>query len=90
MDAALLARLEALLARIEPLLPPPAVPADWGALAYRWCRRDYLGGARGRLEPVTRIARIEAADLQHIERQKQALLANTAQFVRGLAPASRR
>lgn len=87
MDAALLARLDALLAllqRFEPLLPPPTLPTDWSALAYRWCRREYLGGARGRLEPVSRIARIEAGDLQHIERQKQALLANTAQFVRGL------
>ena len=92
MDAALLARLDALLAllqRFEPLLPPPTLPTDWSALAYRWCRRDYLGGARGRLEPVSRIARIEAGDLQHIERQKQALLANTAQFVRGLPPTTR-
>ena len=84
MDPALLARLDALLARLEPLLPPPAAPSDWRALAYRWRTRDYLGGPRGRLEPVEHVARIEASDLQHVERQKQALLANTAQFVRGL------
>jgi hypothetical protein len=84
MDAGLLARIEALMARLEPLLPPPVDPADWSALAYRWRTRDYVGGPRGRLEPVTRVARIEATDLQHVERQKEALLANTAQFVRGL------
>jgi uncharacterized protein len=84
MDAALLARLDALLARLDPLLPPPVAPADWSAIAYRWRTRDYLGGSRGCLEPVARVARIEAADLQHVERQKAALLANTAQFVQGL------
>ena len=84
MGPDLLARLDALLARLEPVLPPPVAPADWSALAYRWRTRDYLGGPRGRLEPVTRVARIEAADLQHVDRQKQALLANTEQFVRGL------
>jgi uncharacterized protein len=84
MNDALLARLDALLARLDPLLPPPAAPADWSAIAYRWRTRDYLGGPRGRLEPVARVARIEASDLQHVERQKAALLANTAQFVRGL------
>jgi len=84
MDDALLARLEALLARIEPLLPPPAHPADWSALAYRWRTRSTLGALRGWLEPVMRLARIEPSDLQHVEVQKRALLANTLQFVLGL------
>jgi hypothetical protein len=84
MDASLQARLTSLLDRLEQVLPPPAEPGDWRALAYRWRTREYLGGARGRLEPVRRVARIEAADLQHVDRQKQALLANTEQFVRGL------
>ena len=84
MDAALLARIESLLARLEPLLPPPPVPADWSAPAYRWRTRSYLGAERGRLEPVARLARTEAADLRHIDRQRDALLANTEQFVSGL------
>jgi predicted AAA+ superfamily ATPase len=84
MDAALLARIESLLARLEPLLPPPPEPSDWSAPAYRWRLRSYLGAQRGRLEPVARLARIDAADLRHIERQKEALLANTEQFVCGL------
>ena len=78
------ARLEALLARLEPVLPPPATPADWSAVAYRWRTRDYLGGRRGRLEAVTRVARIMPTDLQHVDAQKQALLSNTEQFVRAL------
>jgi uncharacterized protein len=81
---AIATRLEALLARLEPVLPPAAAPKDWSALAYRWRTRDYLGGPRGRLEPVTRVARIVPADLQHVDRQKQALLSNTEQFVRSL------
>jgi hypothetical protein len=84
MDASLQARLASLLAQLERVLPPPAAPADWSALAYRWRTREYLGGARGRLEPVMRVAQIEASDLRHVERQKVALLANTEQFVRGL------
>jgi uncharacterized protein len=81
---AIATRLEALLTRLEPVLPPAAAPKDWSALAYRWRTRDYLGGPRGRLEPVTRVARIMPADLQHVDRQKQALLSNTEQFVRSL------
>jgi hypothetical protein len=81
--AALAARLQALLDRVEPLLPP-AGPTDWTAPAFRWRKRAWLGVERGRLEPVHRVAAIDAADLQHVESQKAAILRNTAQFVRGL------
>jgi len=84
LDRELLARLDALLARLDPLLPPASAPSQWCALAYRWRTREYLGGSRGRLEPVSRVARIDASDLQHVDTQKRALLSNTAQFVRGL------
>ena len=75
-------RLKDLLARLEPLLPPRR-ETDWSAPAFRWRRRQYLGVSLGHLEPVHRIARIEAADLQHVEPQKQAILRNTEQFVTG-------
>jgi predicted AAA+ superfamily ATPase len=78
-----IARLDALLARLEPLLPP-AAEVDWSAPAYRWRKRRYLGVEIGRLEAVHRIARIEADDLRHIDGQKAAILRNTEQFVRGL------
>ncbi|MCS6944293.1 MAG: ATP-binding protein [Sutterellaceae bacterium] len=79
----LLKPLQSLLARLEPLLPP-AEEIDWSAPAYRWRKRRYLGVELGRLEPVHRVARIALEDLHHIEAQKQALLRNTEQFVRGL------
>jgi predicted AAA+ superfamily ATPase len=83
MDDPLLRRLEALLARLEPLLPPPA-DVDWSAQAFRWRTRQLLGARFGALEAVRRIARIDPADLRHIDDQKDAVLRNTEQFVRGL------
>jgi hypothetical protein len=82
-DPDLSARLRDLLDRIEPLLPPRA-GVDWSAPAFRWRRRPFLGMVAGRLEAVHRVAVIDPADLQHVERQKQAILGNTRQFVRGL------
>jgi predicted AAA+ superfamily ATPase len=76
-------RLEELLQRLEPLLPPADGP-DWNALAFQWRRRSYLGVTIGRLEPVLRIAAIQPDDLKHVEAQKQAVMRNTEQFVRGL------
>ena len=76
-------RLEDLLQRLEPLLPPAEGP-DWNALAFQWRRRSYLGVAIGQLEAVHQIAAIRPEDLRHVESQKQAILRNTEQFVRGL------
>ena len=70
----LVTRLEALVARAEALLPAPAAPPDWSALAYRW---------RGRLEPVRHPHQIRLADLQGVEAQKAAIERNTRQFVAG-------
>jgi predicted AAA+ superfamily ATPase len=75
-------RIEDLLARLEPLLPPRR-EVDWSAPAFRWRRRQYLGVSLGHLEAVQRIARIDADDLQHIGPQKDAILRNTEQFVAG-------
>ncbi len=76
-------RLEELLQRLEPLLPPADAP-DWNALAFQWRRRSYLGVAIGRLEPVRHIATITPEDLKHVEAQKRAIMRNTEQFVRSL------
>jgi predicted AAA+ superfamily ATPase len=70
----LLARLESLVARAETLLPAPAAPPDWKALAFRW---------RGRLEPVRHPHKIRLIDLQGIDQQKTAIERNTRQFVAG-------
>jgi hypothetical protein len=79
---ALVARAEALLGRLEQLLPRPAAEPDWQAsTAFRWRKR----GGRGALEPVRQVATIRLDALVEVEPQKQRLLRNTGQFVAGHA-----
>ncbi|MCU0764660.1 MAG: ATP-binding protein [Burkholderiaceae bacterium] len=82
-NAEVVAALHALLARLEPVLPPH-LEVDWTAPAFRWRQRQCLGGAFGHLEAVRRVARIAPEDLQHVDEQRAAILRNTEQFVRGL------
>ncbi len=78
---ALLSRAEALLARLEPLLPPAPVAIDWATtLACRWRRTAWQGW----LEPVSAPACTPWERLRHIDAQKAALDRNTRQFVLGL------
>jgi predicted AAA+ superfamily ATPase len=63
---------------------PPEPPTDWSAQAYQWRKRRALGTEHAALVAVHRVARIEAGDLLGVERQKEALLRNTEQFVRAL------
>jgi uncharacterized protein len=77
----LIDRAEALLERLERLLPPAAAAPDWAAsVAFRWRRRGSHGGE---LQPVRHVATIRMADLKEIEPQKERLVRNTAQFVAG-------
>ena len=77
----LLVRAEALLARLEPLLPAQAVAPDWQAsTAFRWrVSRD----GRGRLQGVVHASHISLADLHHVDVQKEQIDQNTRQFVAG-------
>jgi predicted AAA+ superfamily ATPase len=76
----LIGRAEALLGRLEAVLPHPATAPDWDAsVAFRYRRR----GAVGVLEPVRQVATIRLDDLQEVEPQKERLVRNTAQFVAG-------
>jgi predicted AAA+ superfamily ATPase len=77
----LLQRAEAVLARLEPLLPSPVVPVDWhGSHAFRWrVPRD----GRGYLQPVRLVSEIRFDDLHNISQQKEAIEQNTHQFVTG-------
>ena len=81
----LLQRAEALLVRLERLLPQPAAEPDWQAsIAFRWRRRATLiGGMHGELVPVRHVATSRLADLKEVEPQKERLVRNTAQFVAG-------
>jgi uncharacterized protein len=78
-----LGKAEALLARLESLLPQTSPVPDWNAgAAFRWRKQ---GGKDGRayLQPVAHIARISLSDLHNIEPQKQQIEQNTRQFVQG-------
>jgi len=80
----LLAHAEALLARLENVLPPAPAAPDWGAsIAFRYRRRANLGQSAGVLQPVRHVATIRLSDLKEVEPQKERLLRNTEQFVAG-------
>ena len=75
-----LKRAEALLARVEAILPPAALAPDWqSSTAFRWRKRNSVGF----LQAVPRPAQIAFEDLQHIVRQKAQIEQNTRQFVDG-------
>jgi uncharacterized protein len=75
----LIARAEALVGRLERLLPEPPAPVDWGAAAFRWRTRS----GRGWLQAVHEPHRIDPADLLCLERQKGEIERNTHQFLAG-------
>ena len=73
-----LTRAEALLARVEAVLPPAAPALDWNAsVAFRWRKRQ----GSGFLQPVTAVASISLDDLCNVDRQKALIEQNTRQFV---------
>ncbi|ALV05772.1 hypothetical protein DES44_4329 [Roseateles depolymerans] len=77
---ALLQRADALLSRLEAVLPQPLTAPDWSAaVAFRYRKR----GASARLEPVRHLSSIQLTDLKEVEPQKERLLRNTRQFVAG-------
>ena len=78
----LVQRAEALMARIEQVLPQPMAEPDWSAsVAFRYRKRN---NGRGGLEPVRHVAQLGLADLQEIDGQKEKIQRNTEQFVKGL------
>ena len=79
--ASLLGRAESVLARLEQLLPAPALTVDWKAsIAFRWRRK----GERAALEPINHVHHIDLRDLHGIDEQKSQVEQNTRQFVAGL------
>ena len=80
--ARLIERAEALLGRLEAVLPHPLTAPDWAAsIAFRYRKR----GGSGVIEPVRHVAPIRLDALVEVEPQKERLLRNTQQFVAGLS-----
>lgn len=78
---AFLQRADALLSRLEPLLPAPREAVDWcNSLAARWHRE----GQGGYLQPLKVELSLRLDDLIGIDRQRDLLAANTRQFVAGM------
>ena len=76
----LITRAEALLARLEAVLPHPLAAPDWSAAtAFRYRRR----AGSGVIEPVRHVASIRLDALVEVDPQKERLLRNTAQFLAG-------
>jgi uncharacterized protein len=76
----LIERADALLARLETVLPRHAPATDWAAsTAFRYRKRSNVGC----IEPVKHVATIRLAELKEVDRQRDRLLANTQQFVAG-------
>jgi len=75
----ILARTEALIDRVEAVLPRAPAHPDWdAAVAFRWRRH---GGGGGHLQPVVHPHRVLLEDLQGVDRQKHEIVRNTLQFI---------
>lgn len=78
---AFLERADAVLARIEPLLPAPRSAIDWTqCLAARWQRE----GRSGFLLPLEVSLDMRLTDLIGVDKQLEQLGRNTRQFLDGL------
>lgn len=73
-------RLEQLIDRVERILPPSNPEIDWSSSAFRWRTR---ANGTGYLQAVKHPHRVALDSLKNIEHQKQSILRNTAQFVKG-------
>ena len=77
----LIVRAEALISRIESVLPQPLTAPDWSAsIAFRYRKRS---SGHGSLEPVKHIGHMTLNDLKEIDDQKEKIQRNTEQFVNG-------
>ena len=78
----LITRAEALIDRIESVLPQPMRQPDWSAsIAFRYRKRS---GGHGVLEPGRHVASLSLKDLREIDGQKEKIQRNTEQFVQGV------
>lgn len=72
-------RLDALVDRVETLIPAAPEPPDWQADAFLW--RSVRG--QGQLRAVRHPHRVPLESLHNIDMQKRAVMRNTRRFVEG-------
>ncbi len=78
----LIDQVQALVQRIETILPQPLRAPDWSAaVAWRYRRR---ASGHGVLAPVVHLSTLTLDDLKEIDDQKAKIQRNTEQFVQGL------
>jgi predicted AAA+ superfamily ATPase len=78
----LIERAEALIGRIESILPGQLSAPDWSAsVAYRYRRRS---NGHGVMEPVKHVAQLRLSELKEIDAQREKIVRNTEQFISGL------
>ncbi len=75
----LIKRADAVLSRVEKLLPAAPLATDWKAIAFRWRKRN----GHSAIEAVRHVHKISLADLCGIDSQKKVVEQNTRQFVDG-------
>ena len=75
----LIKRVDAVLSRVEKLLPAAPLATDWKAIAFRWRKRN----GHGAIDAVRHVHKISLADLCGIDGQKKVVEQNTRQFVDG-------
>lgn len=78
---AFLQRADALMTRLEPLLPADRPAIDW---AVTWAARWQPEARGGYLLPLQVRLDLSLSDLLNVDRQRDLLAANTRQFVEGL------
>ena len=78
----LLVRAEALIDRIESVLPQALTAPDWnsGTIAWRYRKRS---SGHGVLEPIRSLSPLRLDALREIDGQKEKIVRNTLQFVEG-------
>jgi hypothetical protein len=77
-DTDLMERLERIAAALERLAPPPTPKLDLDAA------NAFIWEARGHLNPVTRVNRVDMVLLKGIDRVRDILIDNTERFAQGL------
>ncbi|MEY3650959.1 MAG: hypothetical protein RLZZ351_324, partial [Pseudomonadota bacterium] len=75
----LIRKAEALIARLEAVLPPLSIDIDWNALAWRWQVKQ----GRGYLRAIDHPHHIVLDSICNVDEQKSEIVRNTAQFVNG-------